>query len=159
MTACPTTLGRRGHAVTVAAGGEQALERIAEKRPDAVVTDLQMPGMSGLDLLAEIRKVHDDLPVVFMTAYGSVETAVEAMRQGAFDYVTKPFGGDELGIAVDRAIEHGRLKRERGPSGLRRDAGGLGHGNRHGRGRDGHDLGSRATREGRGQPWHRPDHG
>ena len=107
-----TILGRRGHAVTVAAGGEQALERIAEKRPDAVVTDLQMPGMSGLDLLAEIRKVHDDLPVVFMTAYGSVETAVEAMRQGAFDYVTKPFGGDELGIAVDRAIEHGRLKRE-----------------------------------------------
>lgn len=107
-----TILGRRGHSVAVASGGEQALERIAEKRPDAVVTDLQMPGMSGLDLLAEIRKVHEDLPVVFMTAYASVETAVEAMREGAFDYVTKPFGGDELGISVERAIEHGQLRRE-----------------------------------------------
>ena len=107
-----TILGRRGHSVAVAAGGEQAMERINEKRPDAVVTDLQMPGMSGLELLAEIRKIHEDLPVVFMTAYGSVETAVEAMREGAFDYVTKPFGGDELGISVERAIEHGRLRRE-----------------------------------------------
>jgi len=75
-----TILGRRGHAVVVAAGGEQALERIAEKRPDVVVTDLQMPGMSGLDLLAAIRRIDEDLPVVFMTAYGSVETAEEAMR-------------------------------------------------------------------------------
>ncbi|MAC19128.1 MAG: hypothetical protein CMJ23_05495 [Phycisphaerae bacterium] len=107
-----TILGRRGHAVVVAAGGEQALERIAEKRPDVVVTDLQMPGMSGLDLLAAIRRIDEDLPVVFMTAYGSVETAVEAMRDGAFDYVTKPFGGDELGISVERAVEHGRLRRE-----------------------------------------------
>ncbi len=107
-----TILGRRGHAVVVAAGGEQALERIAEKRPDAIVTDLQMPGMSGLDLLAAVRRIDEDLPVVFMTAYGSVETAVEAMREGAFDYVTKPFGGDELGISVERAIEHGRLRRE-----------------------------------------------
>ncbi|MBQ71305.1 MAG: hypothetical protein CMJ67_00195 [Planctomycetaceae bacterium] len=107
-----TILGRRGHSVAVASGGEQAMERITEKRPDVVVTDLQMPGMSGLELLAEIRKLHEDLPVVFMTAYGSVETAVEAMRDGAFDYVTKPFGGDELGISVERAIEHGRLRRE-----------------------------------------------
>lgn len=107
-----TILGRRGHAVATAAGGEAALERIAEKRPDAVVTDLQMPGMSGLELLAAIRRIDEGLPVVFMTAYGSVETAVEAMREGAFDYVTKPFGGDELAIAVERAIEHGRLRRE-----------------------------------------------
>jgi DNA-binding NtrC family response regulator len=107
-----TILGRRGHTVATAPGGEAALDRIAEKRPDAVVTDLQMPGMSGLDLLAAIRKIDEDLPVVFMTAYGSVETAVEAMREGAFDYITKPFGGDELAISVERAIEHGRLRRE-----------------------------------------------
>ncbi len=107
-----TILGRRGHTVATAPGGEAALERIAEKRPDAVITDLQMPGMSGLDLLAAIRRIDEGLPVVFMTAYGSVETAVEAMREGAFDYVTKPFGGDELAISVERAIEHGRLRRE-----------------------------------------------
>ncbi len=107
-----TILGRRGHTVATAPGGEAALDRIAEKRPDAVVTDLQMPGMSGLDLLAAIRRIDEGLPVVFMTAYGSVETAVEAMREGAFDYITKPFGGDELAISVERAIEHGRLRRE-----------------------------------------------
>lgn len=107
-----TILGRRGHSVVAAASGKAALERIGNKRPDAVVTDLQMPGMSGLELLAEIRRIDEDLPVVFMTAYGSIDTAVEAMRNGAFDYVTKPFGGDELAIAVDRAIEHGRLRLE-----------------------------------------------
>ena len=107
-----TILGRRGHTVVTAPGGEAALEKITAKRPDAVVTDLQMPGMSGLQLLAAIRGIDQDLPVVFMTAYGSVEPAVEAMREGAFDYVTKPFGGDELAIAVERAMEHGRLRRE-----------------------------------------------
>ena len=107
-----TILGRRGHSVIAASGGKAALERIGSKRPDVVVTDLQMPGMSGLELLAEIRRIDEDLPVVFMTAYGSIDTAVEAMRNGAFDYVTKPFGGDELAIAVDRAIEHGRLRLE-----------------------------------------------
>ena len=107
-----TILGRRGHTVVAAPGGEAALERIGRKRPDAVVTDLQMPGMSGLELLAEIRRFDEDLPVVFMTAYGTIDTAVEAMRNGAFDYVTKPFSGDELLIAVERAIEHGKLRLE-----------------------------------------------
>ena len=107
-----TILGRRGHSVVAAPGGEAALERIGRKRPDAVVTDLQMPGMSGLELLAEIRRFDEDLPVVFMTAYGTIDTAVEAMRNGAFDYVTKPFSGDELLIAVERAIEHGKLRLE-----------------------------------------------
>ena len=76
-----TLLGRRGHAVVAAARGEQAVEKIAEKRPDAVVTDLQMPGMNGLELLEEIRKVDETIPVVFMTAYGTVETAADAMRR------------------------------------------------------------------------------
>jgi DNA-binding NtrC family response regulator len=107
-----TILGRRGHTVISAANGEMAIAKFTEKKPDAVVTDLQMPGMSGLELLAEIRKVDEDLPVILMTAYATVATAVEAMREGAFDYVTKPFSGDELAIAVDRAIEHGRLRKE-----------------------------------------------
>lgn len=107
-----TLLGRRGHAVVAASRAEQAVEKIGEKRPDAVVTDLQMPGMNGLELLEEIRKLDETIPVVFMTAYGTVETAVDAMRKGAFDYVTKPFSGDELEISVERALEHGRLLKE-----------------------------------------------
>jgi len=107
-----TTLSRRGHTVISAPGGKAALDRIASKRPDLVVTDLQMPGMSGLELLEEIRVLDEELPVVLMTAYGTIETAVEAIRNGAFDYVTKPFSGDELTITIERGLEQGRLRRE-----------------------------------------------
>ncbi|MCE2882049.1 MAG: sigma-54 dependent transcriptional regulator [Planctomycetaceae bacterium] len=105
-------LSRKGHTVVTAPDGRGALARIADKRPECVVTDLQMPGMNGLELLEEIRKIDAELPVVFMTAFGSVETAVDAMRKGAFDYVTKPFSGDELAISVERALDHARLLRE-----------------------------------------------
>jgi DNA-binding NtrC family response regulator len=105
-------LSRKGHTVLTAPDARAALARISEKRPECVVTDLQMPGMNGLELLEEIRKIDAELPVVFMTAFGSIETAVEAMRKGAFDYVTKPFSGDELTISVDRGLEHARLLRE-----------------------------------------------
>jgi len=106
------TLQRAGFTVIAAGDGEAALGMIARRKPDAVVTDLKMPGMTGVELLARIREFDGDLPVVLMTAYGTVETAVEAMSLGAFTYITKPFEGDELLIAVKRAIEHGRLKRE-----------------------------------------------
>ncbi len=106
------TLQRAGHTVLAAGGGEAALETIARRRPDAVVTDLKMPGMTGLELLERIREFDDDLPVVLMTAFGAVETAVEAMRLGAYTYITKPFEGDELVIAVKRAIEHARLRKD-----------------------------------------------
>lgn len=105
-------LSRKGHVVVTSPDGRGALARIAERRPECVVTDLQMPGMNGLELLEGIRKIDAELPVVFMTAFGTVETAVDAMRKGAFDYVTKPFSGDELSIAVERALEHARLLRE-----------------------------------------------
>ena len=105
-------LSRKGHAVVTAPDARGALARIADKRPECVVTDLQMPGMNGLELLEEIRKIDAELPIVFMTAFGSVETAVDAMRKGAFDYVTKPFSGDELSISVERALEHARILRE-----------------------------------------------
>jgi two-component system response regulator HydG len=107
-----TTLTRKGHIVTTAGGGKSALEKIGKRRFDAVVTDLQMPEMSGLDLLSEIRRIDEQLPVIFMTAYGTVETAVAAMKDGAYDYITKPFSGDELLVAVARAIEHRRLVNE-----------------------------------------------
>jgi DNA-binding NtrC family response regulator len=127
-----TLLGRRGHTIVAASGGEQALEKVAGKRPDIVVTDLQMPGMNGLELLAEILKLDDGIPVIFMTAYGTIETAVGAMRQGAFDYVTKPFSGDELELAVERALKHSRVVKENQVlkasarlSGPRRQGGGM----------------------------------
>ena len=105
-------LSRKGHTVITAPDARAAIARVSERRPECVVTDLQMPGMNGLELLEEVRKIDAELPVVFMTAFGSIETAVEAMRKGAFDYVTKPFTGDELTISVDRALEHARLLRE-----------------------------------------------
>ena len=105
-------LSRKGHTVYTAPDARAALARVSDKRPECVVTDLQMPGMNGLELLEEIRRIDAELPVVFMTAFGSVETAVDAMRKGAHDYVTKPFSGDELAISVERALEHARLLRE-----------------------------------------------
>lgn len=107
-----TTISRKGHTVIAAASARSALDKLAERSVDAVVTDLQMPEMDGLELLAEIRRLDEQLPVVFMTAYGTVETAVSAMKQGAYDYITKPFSGDVLLVTIERALEHARLLRE-----------------------------------------------
>jgi DNA-binding NtrC family response regulator len=106
------TLERAGMRVLTAADGEAAAQMCAHSRPDAVVTDMRMPGMTGIELLERLRHVDDELPVILMTAFGTIETAVKAMKMGAFDYLTKPFEGDELVIAVKRAIEHRRLTRE-----------------------------------------------
>ncbi len=107
-----TTLSRRGHTISAAANGKVALEKIATRSFDAVITDLQMPELDGVELLAAIRDSDEHLPVILMTAYGTVETAVAAMKQGAYDYITKPFSGDELVVAVERAIEHAGVVRE-----------------------------------------------
>ncbi|GJM18332.1 MAG: acetoacetate metabolism regulatory protein AtoC [Phycisphaeraceae bacterium] len=107
-----STLSRVGFDVIAATDGAAALDAIAKKRPDAIVTDLKMPNMTGLELLEKVQQIDDELPIVLMTAFGTIETAVEAMRRGAFDYITKPFEGDELIIAVKRAIRHAGLVRE-----------------------------------------------
>ncbi len=106
------TLQRAGFGVVTATSGANALEQIAKRRPDCVVTDLKMPNMTGLELVEKAREIDDALPMIVMTAYGAVETAVEAIKLGAFDYLTKPFEGDELIVAVKRAIEHARLTKE-----------------------------------------------
>jgi DNA-binding NtrC family response regulator len=106
------TLQRAGFSVTTGDGGEAALASIAARRPDAVVTDMKMPGMTGLELLERIRQIDDELPVVMMTAFAGVDSAVKAIKLGAFDYITKPFEGDELIIAVKRAMAHTRVLRE-----------------------------------------------
>jgi len=107
-----TTLVRKGHSVTTANGPKAALEKLGQRQVDAVITDLQMPEMDGVELLAEIRKLDEQLPVILMTAYGTVETAVNAMKLGAYDYITKPFTGDALLATVERALEHSRLVKE-----------------------------------------------
>ena len=107
-----TTLARKNHTVVAASGAKSALEKLAERPFDAVITDLQMPDMDGLELLAEIRKIDEQMPVIVMTAYGTVDSAVAAMKQGAYDYITKPFNGDVLLVTIERAIEHGRLVKE-----------------------------------------------
>ncbi|MCA9312185.1 MAG: response regulator, partial [Phycisphaerales bacterium] len=84
------TLQRAGFTVVTAADGPAALEIIPRRRPDAVVTDLRMPGMTGIELIEQVRAVDQDLPIVLMTAFGTIKTAVEAMKIGAFDYITKP---------------------------------------------------------------------
>ena len=121
------TLQRAGMTVLTAESAEAALSGIASRRPDAVVSDMKMPGVSGLELLERIRQIDDELPVVMMTAFATVDAAVKAIKLGAFDYITKPFEGDELVIAVKRAIAHGhhyyrgRSARRPGPSGHVRD--------------------------------------
>lgn len=107
-----STLQRAGFAVVTAESGEQALAIAAKRRPDAVVTDLKMPGLSGIELLERLREIDSELPVVLMTAFGTIETAVSAMKLGAFDYITKPFQGDELVIAMKRACQHVKIVRE-----------------------------------------------
>ena len=107
-----TMLSRKGHAVTAASGGEAALERLAAREFDAIITDLQMPGMDGLALMQAVRERDERIPVILMTAFATVETAVGAMKSGAWDYITKPFSGDDLLATVDRAVEHSRVVRE-----------------------------------------------
>ncbi|HYC53981.1 MAG TPA: sigma-54 dependent transcriptional regulator [Candidatus Binatia bacterium] len=105
-------LARAGYACETCSSAENALESLDASLADVVVTDWKMPGMDGLELLRRIRARHPGLPVVMITAHGSVPSAVQAMREGAFDYVTKPFDNDELRAVVARAIEMTRLERE-----------------------------------------------
>ncbi|MFN0131706.1 MAG: sigma-54-dependent transcriptional regulator [Phycisphaerales bacterium] len=107
-----STLRRAGFEAVVAESVEAAMGVIGTKRPDAIVTDLRMPGATGLDLLERVRAIDEELPVVVMTAFAAVESAVQAIKLGAFDYITKPFEGDELVIAVKRAISHAQLLRD-----------------------------------------------
>jgi DNA-binding NtrC family response regulator len=95
--------------VTTAASGEEALERMARAVFDLVLADIKMPGMDGLELLQLIRRDHPMLTVVMMTAFGHIDLAVEAMRAGAYDFITKPFDLDALVIRLEKALERSRL--------------------------------------------------
>jgi two-component system response regulator PilR (NtrC family) len=106
------TLGRAGYHVTLADGGAAAIERLRAESFDLVVTDLRMRDVDGMAVLRAARERDDDTVVVVVTAYASTETAVEAMKLGAYDYVTKPFKLDEIRVTLANALERKRLKDE-----------------------------------------------
>ena len=95
-----------------AQSAEEAMEKFKQRSFDLVVTDLKLPGKSGADLMAQIKADQPDFPVIMITAFGTIENAVEAMKQGAFNYLTKPVNPDELLTVVREALEKYELKRE-----------------------------------------------
>src|SRR5713226_783448 len=105
-------LTHRGYAVETANDGSEALRKAESARPDLVILDYMMPDLTGLDVLKELRKREDDTPVIMITAYGSVERAVQAMKEGAYDFITRPFEPDHIALVVQKALERQRLKRK-----------------------------------------------
>jgi DNA-binding NtrC family response regulator len=105
-------LAREGHEVTATGDGATAVGRLQGARFDLLITDLKMPKMTGIELLTEAKRLRPEMPVVLMTAFATVNTAVEAMKLGAYDYIQKPFDGDEIKILIERTLEHSRLIRE-----------------------------------------------
>src|SRR5262245_1254914 len=97
-------LRAQGYDVDTVGNGEEALSRIAQQEFDVVVSDIKMPGLNGLDVLERSRALKPNLSVILMTGYASVETAIEALRLGAADYLRKPFELDDLTLSVERAL-------------------------------------------------------
>ncbi len=104
------TLARRGHRVWSALCAREATEILLREEIDVVLTDLNMPGPSGIEFCAELHANRPDLPVVIMTAFGSLETAIAALRAGAYDFVTKPVDCDLLGFTLERALQHRQMQ-------------------------------------------------
>jgi DNA-binding NtrC family response regulator len=105
-------LARGGHKAVTTGDPSEAVGLVRQHRPACVITDLKMPKMDGIELLQKIRAEQPDVPVVLMTAFATISTAVQAMRLGAFDYVQKPFESDEILVIVERAVEHQKLVAE-----------------------------------------------
>ncbi|MBW2615305.1 MAG: sigma-54-dependent Fis family transcriptional regulator [Deltaproteobacteria bacterium] len=105
-------LGPEGYEIVTTDNASDALRSVRESDLDLVITDMKMPGMSGMELLEECKKVRPELPVIMMTAYGTIEMAVEAMKKQAYDYITKPFNNDELKLIIKKGLENYRLTKE-----------------------------------------------
>jgi nitrogen regulation protein NR(I) len=104
-------LSEEGYTAESAASGEAGLEIIHKRLPDLVIVDIRLPGMNGLETFQEIHKVERKLPVIIMTAYGTTETAIEATKLGAFDYILKPFEIPDMLAVIKQALEAGRFMR------------------------------------------------
>jgi len=104
--------GEEGYEVESTDKATDALSKLAAREFDLVIADIRMPGMDGMELLEKIKSEQLDASVILMTGYASVDTAVRALKQGAFDYITKPFDPDDLSVVVRNALEQHKLKRE-----------------------------------------------
>jgi two-component system NtrC family response regulator len=105
-------LSAEGYEIITANNARNALRLIEESDLDLVLTDMKMPGMSGMDLLVESKRRKSEVPVIMMTAYGTIEMAVEAMKKQAYDYITKPFQNEELKLTIKKALDNYRLVKE-----------------------------------------------
>ncbi len=105
-------LRKEGYQVEAVADGAQAIERGRQKRFDVVLTDIRMGSVDGLEVLREFKQLSPDTPIVLLTAFGSMEGAIEAIKQGAYDYLAKPFKKEEIKLVVRRSLDHARLVRE-----------------------------------------------
>lgn len=105
-------LNLKGHNVYTAESGEEGLKLFEQHYPDLVFVDNCLPNMQGLEVISRIKSIYEDTIVVFMTAYGTIETAVKAMKQGAFEYINKPFSFDEINIIVDNVLKKININRE-----------------------------------------------
>src|SRR5262245_6566876 len=105
---------KMGHAPVTAASGREGLEKFKQARPDFVITDLKMEGLDGVEVLRSVRELDPDCPAMIITAFGTVETAVEAMKLGAFDFLIKPFAPEVVRLKVERALELRAARRAKG---------------------------------------------
>jgi DNA-binding NtrC family response regulator len=107
-----THLKGAGFTAVLASNGVEALAILQRQHVDLIISDLVMPEMDGLELLEQVQKLHPEIPIIVITAHGSVESAVEAMRRGAYDYLEKPYSPDDLRITIQRALDYHHVKRE-----------------------------------------------
>lgn len=105
-------LSPEGYEIVTTDNAREALHLIEDADLDLIITDMKMPGMTGMELLEECKKTKPDLPVIMMTAYGTIEMAVEAMKKHAYDYITKPFQNEQLKLTIRKALENYRLVKE-----------------------------------------------
>ncbi|OGW66049.1 MAG: Fis family transcriptional regulator [Nitrospirae bacterium RIFCSPLOWO2_02_FULL_62_14] len=105
-------LQERGYRIAAASDGREALKKLGEEDCAVVLTDLRMRGMQGLELLNEVKRDYPGTNVIIMTAFGSVESAIDAMKHGAYDYVTKPIKNEEMALVMEKAVRDARLRRE-----------------------------------------------
>src|SRR4030043_337273 len=103
---------KTSHKATTTNNPLEVPKLIKEGNFDLIITDLKMPGMDGIELISGVRKIDKSIPILIITAYGSIESAEEAIHKGAYDYITKPFRKEKILIAINRALEWKEMKRQ-----------------------------------------------
>ena len=101
-----------GYTVSTANNGREALEFLKDYNTDIIITDIKMPEIDGMQLLKQVKLANPNIAVILITGYGSIENAIEAIKEGAYDYVTKPIVDSEIKIVIDRLIKQRRLQEE-----------------------------------------------